>query len=104
MGLKLEETATENQQSAKKIASLEQYLQALADDNTKLRCDNGVLQEKLLGVENRQWWNNLVFDGIAESRDENDTECQRKIKEALHHIPGLVVSNVKMARCYQLGG
>ena len=44
-----------------------------------------------------------MFDGIAESRDENDTECQRKIKEALHHIPELVVSDVKMARCHQLG-
>ena len=44
-----------------------------------------------------------MFDGIAESRDENETECQRKIKEALHHIPGLVVSDVKMARCHWLG-
>ena len=44
-----------------------------------------------------------MFDGIAESRDENDTECQRKIEEALNHIPGLVVSDVKMARCHWLG-
>ena len=43
-----------------------------------------------------------MFDGIAESRDENDTECQRKIKEALNHIPELVVSDVKMARCHWL--
>ena len=44
-----------------------------------------------------------MFGGIAESRDENDNECQRKIKEALHHIPGLVVSDVKMARYHWMG-
>ena len=69
----------ENQQNAKKISSLEQKLQALKDDNTKLRCDNGDLQEKLLDLEYRKGQNNLVFDGIAVSRDEYDTECQRKI-------------------------
>ena len=43
IGLKLEEIVKENQQNAKKISNLEQKLQALTDDNTKLRCDNGVL-------------------------------------------------------------
>ena len=54
MGLKLEEMVKENQQNAKKVSSLEQKFQALTDDNTKLRCDNGVLQEKLLDLEYRQ--------------------------------------------------
>ena len=54
MGLKLEEMVKENQQGAKKIYSLEQKLQALTDDNTKLRYDNGVLQEKLLDLECKQ--------------------------------------------------
>ena len=50
MGLKLEEMVKENQQNAKKTSSLEQKLQALTDDNTTLRCDNGVLQEKGTGL------------------------------------------------------
>ena len=102
-GLKLEEMVKENLQNAKKISSLEQKLQALTDDNTKIRCYNSDLQKNLLDLEYRQWQNNLVFNGVAKSRDENDTECQRKIKEALHHIPGQVVSDVKIARCHQLG-
>ena len=36
MGLKLGEMVKENQQNAKKISSLEQKLQALTDDNTRL--------------------------------------------------------------------
>ena len=44
----------ENEQNVKKISSLEQKLQALTDDNAKLRCDNGVLQEKLLELVYRQ--------------------------------------------------
>ena len=53
MGLKLEEMVKENQQNAKKISIIEQILEVLTDDNTKLRCHKGNLQETLFDLEYR---------------------------------------------------
>ena len=57
----------------------------------------------MLDLEYRSKCNNLLFDGIAEKRDGNDTDCKNAILVAIDSIPNLQPDQIKIARCYWLG-
>ena len=58
--------------------------------------------EKITDMEYHQKCNNLIFDGILDSRGESNMESYRKICDLLSTYTH--VQSMKIARCHRLGG
>ena len=84
------------------IKSMDGRLNSIEVENKVLRTENNKLQEKLLDLEYRQRRVNLLFDGIAESENERDTDTTKRLRDILKHIPG-VKKDFGVERCHRLG-
>lgn len=71
---------------------------------TTLRSENTELKEHLLHLEYHQRRNNLLFDGIPESREpETGRDCYNKIMNIIQSIPTLDPNMIQVDRCHRLG-
>ena len=97
----LVEIAKTNSVVAKVTASLADS----ALENAKLKHENIDLKEKLLSLECYSRRNNLVFEGIRESRGETDFHCYSKVVDALSNIPDLsdYAFHIRISRCHRVG-
>ena len=74
---KLKSIECTSQKSVKLIEGLEKRIKNLESENQQLHVKNQDLEEKMLDLEYRSRHNNLLLDGIAKKRDENDTDCKK---------------------------
>ena len=86
------------------VRKTEIKLETVEKQNRELKAENVDLKEKLLDMEFCQRRNNLIFEGIEDSQDENDLECIRKLRHALNRVPGLDPANFKIERGHRLDG
>ncbi len=87
------------------IKSVNSTVALVVAENTKLKQDNIELNEKLLRLECYQRRNNLVFEGIRETRYETDYDVYQKLVAVLREIPQLrnCAHLIRISRCHRLG-
>ncbi len=87
------------------IKTVSSTVALVVTENTKLKQENIDLNEKLLRLECYQRRNNLVFEGIRESRYETDYDVYRKLVTVLSEIPQLrnCAQFIRISRCHCLG-
>ena len=86
------------------IKKVEKRLAKVELKNKTLESENIQLKEKLLDIEYRQRRNNLLFEGIVDALNESDLDCIAKVRSVLKNIPGIMVKDFRIDRCYRLDG
>ena len=96
---------TENMatQNSTDLRRLETKLANVECQNKNLIDENVLLKEKLLDLEYRQKWNNLIFSGLQDCDGESDVQCINKLRSVLRSIPNLDV-NFHIDKCYRIDG
>jgi ribA/ribD-fused uncharacterized protein len=88
-----------------KLSTIELNLDNCRCENLKLRKELIETNEKLIRQECYQRRDNLIFDGIAESKNETDFDCYTKIVHELRKIDAInsYADSMKISRCHRLG-
>ena len=89
--------ASDNQ---KRINKAETELVHLKKDNVKLLSENAMLKERTIKLESFTKKNNVLFQGIPESEEEN---CKQLVTDELAKIPELELPESAVVKCFRLG-
>ena len=98
-----EDTMKHYNATNKLVESVNESVLKVIQDNNVLKKENSDLKERLIKLESHQRRENLIFEGISESRGETDFECYQKIANAISYLPDIDPYSVRISRCHRLG-
>lgn len=87
---------------SKTVQSISDKMSLLSRENSQLRNENQLLQERLIKLECHSRRQNVVFEGIPEQNDETTKACKDKVMEKINAIPN-VPESIKISRCHRVG-
>ena len=80
------ESITDNKTMTVILTKVTSYIANIIQENKVIKKKNSIFKERLIKLEYHLCYNNLLFDGFLEFRNETDNNCYELVRQALSNL------------------